>query len=151
MKFEMSQISAKLPPRHKISLKSIRNLNCNIGGSNSSVDEGSGLLVYDALWYDEWLPMFSERTVVSFSLGSSSPKRILGLLHPEDGVTRSCGMSVTAQPPTQCNILKTCSFRPIICCLLPRLEFHHIYIYIYVCVQGVPGGICQTSGECSLC
>jgi len=32
----------------------------------------------------------------------------------------------------------------------------YIYIYIYVCVwhsayTGVPGGMCQTSGECSLC
>jgi hypothetical protein len=29
----------------------------------------------------------------------------------------------------------------------------HIYIciYIYIHIQSVPGGICQTSGECSLC
>jgi len=27
----------------------------------------------------------------------------------------------------------------------------HIYIYIYIYIQGVPGGMCQTSGECSLC
>jgi hypothetical protein len=26
-----------------------------------------------------------------------------------------------------------------------------IYIYIYIYIQGVPGGMCQTSGECSLC
>ena len=26
----------------------------------------------------------------------------------------------------------------------------YIYIYIYVYIQGVPGGMCQTSGECSL-
>jgi hypothetical protein len=31
-----------------------------------------------------------------------------------------------------------------------------VYIYIYICiyilyVQGVPGGLCETSGECSLC
>jgi len=26
---------------------------------------------------------------------------------------------------------------------------NNIYIYIYI--QGVPGGMCQTSGECSLC
>ena len=26
-----------------------------------------------------------------------------------------------------------------------------IYIYIYTHIQGVPGGMCQTSGECSLC
>ena len=25
----------------------------------------------------------------------------------------------------------------------------HIYIYIYIYIQGVPGGMCQTSGECS--
>jgi len=25
------------------------------------------------------------------------------------------------------------------------------YIYIYIYIQGVPGGMCQTSGECSLC
>ena len=24
------------------------------------------------------------------------------------------------------------------------------YIYIYIYIQGVPGGMCQTSGECSL-
>jgi len=29
------------------------------------------------------------------------------------------------------------------------LDKIHIYIYIYT--QGVPGGMCQTSGECSLC
>ena len=27
----------------------------------------------------------------------------------------------------------------------------HIYIYIYIYIQDVPGGMCQTSGECSLC
>ena len=113
-------------PRHKISLKFIQNLNCVVGGSNSGVDEDSGLLVYDALWFDEWFLMFWERTVAFLSLGSSSPKRILGLLHPEDGVIRSCGMSVTAHPPTQYNIPKTCCFRPLICCLLPSLELHHI-------------------------
>ena len=26
----------------------------------------------------------------------------------------------------------------------------YIYIYIYTYTQGVPGGMCQTSGECSL-
>ena len=26
----------------------------------------------------------------------------------------------------------------------------NIYIYIYIYIQGVPGGMCQTSGECSL-
>ena len=26
----------------------------------------------------------------------------------------------------------------------------YIYIYIYIYTQGVPGGMCQTSGECSL-
>ena len=26
-----------------------------------------------------------------------------------------------------------------------------IYMYIYIYIQGVPGGMCQTSGECSLC
>jgi hypothetical protein len=26
----------------------------------------------------------------------------------------------------------------------------HTYIYIYIYIQGVPGGMCQTSGECSL-
>ena len=24
-------------------------------------------------------------------------------------------------------------------------------VYIYIYIQGVPGGMCQTSGECSLC
>ena len=24
-------------------------------------------------------------------------------------------------------------------------------LYMYVCIQGVPGGMCQTSGGCSLC
>ena len=27
----------------------------------------------------------------------------------------------------------------------------YIYIYIYIYIQGVPGGMCQTSGGCSLC
>ena len=27
----------------------------------------------------------------------------------------------------------------------------YIYIYIYIYMQGVPGGMCQTSGGCSLC
>jgi hypothetical protein len=44
----MFQISAEFP-RHKILLKFIWNLNCMIGGSNSSVAEGSGLLVYDGV------------------------------------------------------------------------------------------------------
>jgi len=26
-----------------------------------------------------------------------------------------------------------------------------IYIYIYIYIHGVPGGMCETSGECSLC
>ena len=26
-----------------------------------------------------------------------------------------------------------------------------IYIYIYIYIQSVPGGMCQTSGGCSLC
>ena len=26
-----------------------------------------------------------------------------------------------------------------------------VYIYIYIYIQGVPGGMYQTSGECSLC
>jgi len=25
-----------------------------------------------------------------------------------------------------------------------------VYMYIYIYIQGVPGGMCQTSGECSL-
>ena len=25
-----------------------------------------------------------------------------------------------------------------------------VYTYIYIYMQGVPGGMCQTSGECSL-
>ena len=39
-------------------------------------------------------------------------------------------------------------------CAIPALT--HIYIYIYIHkhihlhIQGVPGGMCQTSGECSL-
>jgi hypothetical protein len=37
-----------------------------IGDSNSNVVEGSGLLVYDALSFDEWFPMFWKRTVVFF-------------------------------------------------------------------------------------
>ena len=27
----------------------------------------------------------------------------------------------------------------------------HNYIYIYIYIQGVPGGLCNTSGQCSLC
>ena len=27
----------------------------------------------------------------------------------------------------------------------------HTHIYIYIYIQGVPGGMCNTSGECSLC
>jgi len=27
----------------------------------------------------------------------------------------------------------------------------YIYIYIYIYIQSVPGGMCKTSGECSLC
>ena len=27
----------------------------------------------------------------------------------------------------------------------------YIYIYIYIYTQGVQGGMCETSGECSLC
>jgi len=27
----------------------------------------------------------------------------------------------------------------------------YIYIYIYIYIQGVTGGMCETSGECSLC
>ena len=27
----------------------------------------------------------------------------------------------------------------------------YYFIYIYIYIQGVPGGMCQTSGECSLC
>ena len=26
-----------------------------------------------------------------------------------------------------------------------------IYVHIYIYIQGVPGGMCQTLGECSLC
>ena len=26
-----------------------------------------------------------------------------------------------------------------------------MYVYICIYIQGVPGGMCQTSGECSLC
>jgi hypothetical protein len=48
--------------------------------------------------------VFWKRTIVSISLGSSSSKRILGLLDPEDGAIQSCRMSVTAHPPTQYNI-----------------------------------------------
>jgi len=25
-----------------------------------------------------------------------------------------------------------------------------VYVYIYIYIQGVPGGMCQTSGGCSL-
>jgi len=27
----------------------------------------------------------------------------------------------------------------------------YIYIYIYIYIQSVPGGMCETSGGCSLC
>jgi hypothetical protein len=27
----------------------------------------------------------------------------------------------------------------------------HTYMYAYIHIQGVPGGMCETSGECSLC
>jgi len=27
----------------------------------------------------------------------------------------------------------------------------YVFVYMYVYIQGVPGGMCQTSGECSLC
>ena len=70
----MSQISAELP-RHKILLKFIRNLNCKIGGSKSNVVDGSGLLVYDALSFDEWFPMFWKRTVVFFFFRVKQSKR----------------------------------------------------------------------------
>jgi hypothetical protein len=75
MKVEMSQISAELP-QHKISLKCIRNLNCMIGGSNSSVFEDSGLLVYDPLSSDEWFPMFLEkdRSICFFGVKQSKKK-----------------------------------------------------------------------------
>jgi len=32
-----------------------------------------------------------------------------------------------------------------------RSFFVVFYIYIYIYTQGVPGGMCQTSGGCSLC
>ena len=38
---------------------------------------------------------------------------------------------------------------PQVSILCPPLSILYIYIYIYI--QGVPGGMCQTSGECSLC
>jgi hypothetical protein len=31
------------------------------------------------------------------------------------------------------------------------IVLYYIYIYIYIYIQGVPGGMCQTSGGCSLC
>jgi len=36
------------------------------------------------------------------------------------------------------------------------LDFHNSYVmtqhmYEYIYIQGVPGGMCQTSGGCSLC
>jgi len=34
-------------------------------------------------------------------------------------------------------------------CVCIRPYIYYVYIYIYI--QGVPGGMCQTSGECSLC
>jgi len=30
-------------------------------------------------------------------------------------------------------------------------EFIYIYMYIHIYIQGVPGGMCQTSEGCSLC
>ena len=30
-------------------------------------------------------------------------------------------------------------------------DIPYIYIYIYIYIQSVPGGMCQISGECSLC
>jgi hypothetical protein len=30
-------------------------------------------------------------------------------------------------------------------------EDDHLCIYIYIYIQGVPGGTCQTSGGCFLC
>ena len=35
--------------------------------------------------------------------------------------------------------------------LLYNTHMIYIYIYIYIYIQSVPGGICQTSGGCSLC
>jgi len=32
-----------------------------------------------------------------------------------------------------------------------RCVFIYIYIYIYIYIQGVSGGMCETSGDCSLC
>ena len=34
---------------------------------------------------------------------------------------------------------------------LQNFRLQHPYIYIYIYIQGVPGGMCQTSGGCSLC
>ena len=31
------------------------------------------------------------------------------------------------------------------------LIYIYIYIYIYTYIQCVPGGMCETSGECSVC
>jgi len=31
------------------------------------------------------------------------------------------------------------------------LEPKHVANYVLMTIQGVPGGMCQTSGECSLC
>jgi len=49
-------------------------------------------------------------------------------------------------------------------CIYVYIYIHYIYItdlfnerkmehlkYIYIYIQGVPGGMCQTSGGCSLC
>ena len=38
--------------------------------------------------------------------------------------------------------------------LCPKVVKHPVYIYIYIYIwyiQSVPGGMCQTSGGCSLC
>ena len=46
-------------------------------------------------------------------------------------------------------------FRSVTVCLVEHkivMSFsYYTHTHIYIYIQGVPGGMCQTSGECSLC
>jgi len=60
-----------------------------------------------------------------------------------------------AQDLLQCPCLQkfhVCGYRTTNCCPVGEYEISMSkYLYIYIYIQDVPGGMCQTSGGCSLC
>ena len=72
---------------------------------------------------------------------------------------KDLGYGSAIRGPPSCIMQPAATFAMCVCvCVCVYIYIYiyththtHTHIYIYIYIQGVPGGMCQTSGGCSLC